>query len=287
MPRSVFLLFFSLVVLLSRPIHAQGTKADYERANAFRELTRNKIFRDKVDPQWEPDGHRLWYRVATAKDAWEFVVVDAEQGTRELAFDHAAVAEQLSKETGKELQADRLSLEDLRFVADADSLEFRVDSQIWRLNRDDGQLSKREKFAPVKKAAKESKESRPARPQPRRGRRENAGGRVSPDGNWRVFVRDHKLHRQPRRDGGDHGDAMPLSTGSPANSYRDDQIMWSPDSKRVVALRARAGDEHIVKFVESSPSDQLQPKLHEHSYLKPGDEIPQSKPHLFDVANGV
>ncbi len=34
-------------------------------------------------------------------------------------------------------------------------------------------------------------------------------------------------------------------------------------------------------FVESSPKDQLQPKLHSREYLKPGDALPQKQPQLF------
>ena len=35
--------------------------------------------------------------------------------------------------------------------------------------------------------------------------------------------------------------------------------------------------------IESSPKDQVQPKLHSWNYLKPGDRIAVTKPHLFDV----
>jgi dipeptidyl-peptidase-4 len=42
--------------------------------------------------------------------------------------------------------------------------------------------------------------------------------------------------------------------------------------------------QHDVHYVESSPADQLQPKLHAYPYLKAGDEIPVRKPRLFDVA---
>ena len=40
-------------------------------------------------------------------------------------------------------------------------------------------------------------------------------------------------------------------------------------------------------MVESSPKDQLQPALLSYPYLKAGDEIPVSKPHLFDVTAGI
>jgi len=63
------------------------------------------------------------------------------------------------------------------------------------------------------------------------------------------------------------------------------EIYWSPDSKYFVAIRTRPGTERMVYLVESSPKDQLQPKLEFYPYAKPGDEIPISKPHLFQ-ANG-
>ncbi|MBM3860234.1 MAG: S9 family peptidase [Verrucomicrobia bacterium] len=61
-------------------------------------------------------------------------------------------------------------------------------------------------------------------------------------------------------------------------------IHWSPDGKKFVVMRTEKGDDRKLYLVESSPSGQLQPKLHSYPYLKPGDRIPISKPHLFDVA---
>jgi dipeptidyl aminopeptidase/acylaminoacyl peptidase len=48
-------------------------------------------------------------------------------------------------------------------------------------------------------------------------------------------------------------------------------------------LRTKAGGDRRVTLVESTPKDSLTPKVHSYPYLKPGDEIPQSKPHLFDI----
>ncbi|HND54034.1 MAG TPA: prolyl oligopeptidase family serine peptidase, partial [Pirellulaceae bacterium] len=62
------------------------------------------------------------------------------------------------------------------------------------------------------------------------------------------------------------------------------RLHWSPDSTRLVALQVRAGDERKVRIVESTPKDQLQPKLHEFDYLKPGDRLPHPRPRLFKVA---
>ena len=59
---------------------------------------------------------------------------------------------------------------------------------------------------------------------------------------------------------------------------------WSPDSKKIATLKIRDAKKHLIYFVESSPEDQLQPKLHQREYFKPGDALPVSMPGLFDVA---
>ncbi|MGC4003863.1 MAG: DPP IV N-terminal domain-containing protein [Pirellulales bacterium] len=43
---------------------------------------------------------------------------------------------------------------------------------------------------------------------------------------------------------------------------------------------------HEIHMVESSPRDQTQPKLITKQYLKPGDRVAVSKPHLFDLEAG-
>ena len=62
------------------------------------------------------------------------------------------------------------------------------------------------------------------------------------------------------------------------------RFYWSPDSKKLVVLRRAKGEEHKVHIIESSPKDRVQPKLHWYNYHKPGDRIPVTKPHLFDIA---
>ena len=58
---------------------------------------------------------------------------------------------------------------------------------------------------------------------------------------------------------------------------------WSPDSRRLVAQRATVVPLHKVTFVESSPKDQVEPRVHTHDYAKPGDPLPVVRPVLVDV----
>jgi hypothetical protein len=51
-----------------------------------------------------------------------------------------------------------------------------------------------------------------------------------------------------------------------------------------MAYKVRNGEDHKIYFVESSPTDQLQPKLQSRDYLKPGDQLPFKSPQLFTIA---
>ncbi len=102
----------------------------------------------------------------------------------------------------------------------------------------------------------------------------------SPDGHWQAMIKTSNVYLHPIAG----GDDVQLSTdGTPDNPYSA-RFYWSPDSQRLVAIRSQPGEEHNVSFIESSPSDQVQPKLHTNSYLKPGDRLPRDRPQMFDVA---
>ena len=126
---------------------------------------------------------------------------------------------------------------------------------------------------------------------------------TSPDKRWEVFARDFNLFLRDTRDGSEHQLTL---DGFPDNSYartmeseravnmdyetRDPEIptpevYWSPDSRHFVAMRFKSGSHRRVYMVESSPKDQLQPKLISNPYLKAGDDVPYKKPHLFEVEN--
>jgi len=145
----------------------------------------------------------------------------------------------------------------------------------------------------------------PRRRGPRTGNAHRAAaaarGDDSPDGKWTVFVREHNLFL---RELGTTNETQLTTDGSATNSYaRNEQanraiemeydrrdpetptpeVFWSPDSKHFVAMRHQPGGDRRVFLVESSPADQLQPKLDSYPYLKPGDNVPVRKPHLFAI----
>jgi len=90
-------------------------------------------------------------------------------------------------------------------------------------------------------------------------------------------------------------EATPLSfDGSEGNYYTLQSIAWSPDSRKLVAYHTRPGYSRVVHYIESSPADQVQPKLWTNAtkanpvfptlYRKPGDAVDIAYPALFDIA---
>ena len=104
----------------------------------------------------------------------------------------------------------------------------------------------------------------------------------SPDSSLVAFIRNDNVYvANP-----DGSKARPLSTEGTVSHYFSSYIQWSPDGRYVAVNRIRPIDKRYVYYVESSPADQLQPVLHKQEYAKPGDELAQKTPYIFEVATG-
>jgi dipeptidyl-peptidase 4 len=124
---------------------------------------------------------------------------------------------------------------------------------------------------------------------------------ASPDRSMEVFVREDQLwvrrlngagERPLTRDGTSsdsfHRDAvraraMGMNYDLPDHAPTLPDVIWSPDSKYLIAFRTTVVEEPRVYLVESSPADQLQPRFDSYPYLKAGDPIPTRRLYLFDM----
>ena len=327
-----------------------------------------QVYRDRVQPHWLEGNTRFWYRLRVADGAYQFILVDAEKGVREPAFDHERLAQALRAAGVPEARAEALPLSTIEFTNG--TVRFRAGAKAWScdlesyhlqtlapsnapasflrpagdtphasrrtgeettvtfVNRteEEAQLfwidpegqrqpygalhagERREqhtfgghvwlvtdaagKSLGVVEAQDTPTEAEITReglrtteysPRPARGARRAAphASASSPDGRWRVEIKAYNLVLREVAS----GVATPLSTNGTAEDGYAERVFWSPDSKRLVALRTAKGEDHEVFVIESSPKDQLQPKLQSYPYLKPGDRIPSTKPHLFEVAS--
>lgn len=348
------------------------------------------VFRDRVEPNWFADAsgqtNEFWYRLDLADGKREFVLVNADQGTRQPAFDQARVAGALTKLTGHEVGAEHLPVESLDFARDGKSVTLHGTEVDWKLDLATYAVTAETNTAPSGPQLPVGRVPHPSRatgpeteitfvnelpapvnlfwidPDGKRvaygslapgehkiqhtfaghvwlvtgraggvlavfeaeaksgvatiggrtrgvGRFRRGGGGppsteaagVSPDGNWQAFVCGDNLYLRDLKSGKETPltyDANPNSTYARDEEFERDinmqydasnpatptpEVYWSPDSRHLVAMRLQPGTERRVYEVESSPADQLQPKLTSYPYLKPGDQVPIHKPHLFDI----
>lgn len=106
-------------------------------------------------------------------------------------------------------------------------------------------------------------------------------GQASPDGKWRAIIRDHNLAIESVDQ--EKSSPIRLSSDGTADDFYCEPILWSPDSRKIICFRTKSVQARQIHIVQSSPPDQLQPKLLTLDYPKPGDPIPQPKPRLFDI----
>ncbi len=261
---------FSVALAFPANVSAQVTRADYERADALRNSRRGTVFKSEIHPNWFPRSNGLWYRNDLPGGKREYVLVDTVKGIRRPAFDHVKLAEMLTKSNGKPHAPDRLEVEKLD-LEEGGALRFQADGKFWRLDPESDTFS-------VSKAdlATVATPSQPVRKQ------KSERSSRSPVLRRSVAVNDHNIVLTDETT----GSAKIVTTEGTESDGYEPGVYWSPDASRFVALRTAKGDDRRVHLIVSSPRDQLQPKLDSYHYLKPGDRVPITKPHLFDALTG-
>ena len=267
---------------------ADELREAYQRAAQVRTDTR--VYKLRITPHWFADNQRFWYRNDLKGGAKEFIVVDAEKGKREPAFDHAKLAAGLSKAAGKEYRADRLPFDEIEFPGES-SVQFRVGWADWKCDLKSYECVKAQ--TPAKEAEPnrekqeqasceaddlfpsfdESDEFTVLQPPAERAREFR-----SPDRKFTAFVKDNNVFL---RSGGD--DVQLSTTGTPGNGF--EIFAWSPDSKALVAARVEPGERKEVYTIESSPRGGGRAKLNTRPYPLPGDKFTAFELWVFDPEN--
>jgi enterochelin esterase-like enzyme len=210
-----------LALFLPAVLFAQGTMADYQRAQALQKRYSPLVIDSPDTPVWIEGTSKFWYR-KTVKGGTAAVVVDAAT----LEKRPATSSDTLSAGGGR----------GGRGGGGAGAL---------------GGLAGRDATRP------------------------------SPDGTLLAYIDNFNVAVRPA--GASEGTRI-SSDGSEGNPYTLQSVAWSPNSRTIAAYRVRPGYRRMVRYVESSPSDQLQPKTFERYYQKPGDVLDLPQPSFFDVA---
>ena len=264
----------AVVLAVAGSALAQGTVEDYKRAYSLRgKFSSDKVYYSGVSPRWIGNTHTFWY-VRHTPEGNRYVKVDADKQTRTDLFNHDKLAVALTKTVGRDVNSKKLNLQSLSVNERLDTLRFQYDGK---------------NFIYAIKKNKLKDEGRIHYPQRGRQRHwmevdDEKGGRplVSPDGKHEAFIKNDNIYIRNRANGRERA----LSIDGTQGNYYSSYIQWSPDSRYVFSARIRPAEKRYVYYVESSPKDQLQPKLHKQEYAKPGDELRSKHPCIYEVETG-
>ena len=262
-----------VVLLCSVSSAAQVTTADYQRAQSLRQQYESAAIFVPEPATWIGTTHRFYYRRSLA-NGFEFVTVDADTQQKQPSFDHARLADALSRANGRAYQGTRLPFQNFTFNDALSAIEMTIDGSRWTCMLADYSCRTPEVPRPG--------DIRRGISGPVRGDLSGATPRprMSPDGKWMAFIDNYNVAIRPF--GGDRRTAL-STDGSEGNYYDPASIVWSPDSSKIVAYRIRPGYRRLVHYVASSPEDQLQPQHWAMQYAKPGDLLDLEQPVLFDM----
>jgi dipeptidyl aminopeptidase/acylaminoacyl peptidase len=277
--------------------------ADYTRALAIRAKFQDLAIDVAERANWIEGTSRFWYR-KSVKGGSQFVLVDAENLAKQPAFDHERLASSLSAAAGGSYTATGLPLTSLTFLEGEKVIQFIARGTLWKCTLSDYVCSRLgpppgprgrppnddwadqvpgEYLNDVFDGMQE-----PSPQQQGRGGQVGQGSSIpapqsskaSSNGKWEALVQNSNVFVRLR--GKTELTAL-CHDGSEGNYYTLASITWSPDSKYLVAYRVKPGYKRQVHYIESSPSDQLQPKHSTRDYAKPGDALDIAQPVLFDV----
>lgn len=263
------LLSLAAGLFLSASALAQGTTADYKRAYALRsKFSSNNVYYSNMNPHWADDGRSFWY-VRNTPDGETYERIDAANASRTSLLDAKKLAEALRTQGETDVNDRWLNLRECRLNATADTLRFTRGGAYWSYAIAHNSLQRTGTVPPS--------------PTPRHWMEvddeKDWGAVTSPDGTMEAFIKNDNVYVRNVKT---RKETQLSLDGTPGNYYSS-HITWSPDSRMVCSTRIRPAQKRYVYYVESSPTDQLQPKLHKQEYAKPGDELNFRVPCIFSA----
>ncbi|HEU4553615.1 MAG TPA: DPP IV N-terminal domain-containing protein [Chitinophaga sp.] len=267
LPRALCLLLVTFLLLPGyMPLHAQGTAADYRRANEWSARIRNKLYYAPISFNWIDNTHRCWYFEQTPRGK-EFIMVDADKHSRQPAFDQEKLARSLTALLQRTYTAYDLPFSRITFGNNAQTLTFNIGDTVCRCQLPDYRCQ----------VVEIKNDAAPARYWGAAHDETNNPPVPSPDSNWVAYIQNYNVYIRNRAT----KEAFQLSYDGSAGEFYSSYIEWAPDGKKLAAVKIRPNKKHLLYLISSSPTDQLQPRLTTRDYLKPGDALPVRVPQLF------
>ena len=298
-----------LLVIFSSVAQQPASKGNYELAARFSpDKLKKMIFSTSVDAHWMKKSDRFWYEYETTQGK-KWMLVDPVRRTKTPLFDSDKLAAELTRAVKDPFDGQHLKLDNMKLLADENTLQFTVKSTAEALKKDWAELKAKNKnskdslekkvhtfqFNLISQQIKEIEtEKEPTR---------LAWANISPDSSKVVYVKNFNLFWMDKanflkavkdlkdttlvenvltKDGvadyeygwGDRGDDN-VEVEKKKNDRKRAPVLWSADSKQFILTRT---DQRKVKdlWVIHNTRDP-RPTLETYKYAMPGEkEQPQT-----------
>ncbi|MEE2024756.1 MULTISPECIES: S9 family peptidase [Alkalimonas] len=253
---------------MALPVQAAPDRGSIEQALDLRErwlpLTRDVM----LAPVWASDGDTFHYKLSV-EGGFYFFRQSLTGSAPQLAFDHDKVASGISAATGHSYQAEVLPFEQFQFTEQMEAITFYLNNARWQCQlqtpdcRDITEPRQGSAFGVVRDLNQDV----------------DASPLWSPDGRYQALVRGHNLlllDQQGRL-------LLKTDDGNGSNFYDPQSIRWAPDSSALLLVRVQPGTARYVTRVLAAPEDQLEPKVIQQLYPKPGDAVDIDQPVLIKL----
>jgi dipeptidyl-peptidase-4 len=244
-----------------------------------------------VRPRWISRSNKFWFRRSNAPRDFTFIYVDPSRSLRHPVFDHKGVARALVQQ-GIEASATSLPFTWIDVNDNLTSVRFRAGGKGWEWTKAgllapfEGDIHEGDAIGALEPPADERSLPEEQASDVEKGVLVLVGAQgslsrrqsnVTTDGSS-IFVRDNNIWFRET-----NGQEVQVSTTGTEESPFSNFTYPSLDQKFFIAFQSTTDQDHIVSIVESSPSDQLQPRLQQFQYLKPGDKKAIDRPRMFDL----
>jgi dipeptidyl-peptidase 4 len=298
----------AILVLASLAGFTFAESYDLQRALDLPSKINNRTFRDRVKAHWLPDGQSFWYQIQTGQKSSEFILIDAKTGERRSATNRkdlklpetdpvrssgTPIDLRKSSGTGERTRVKFVNElhEDVNLLwinPAGDRIEYGIlksreertqntyAGHKWLFTNKSGEnLATFEANSLDATLIIDGRGTRPNNSKPLKSNQ-------SPDKRWSLTIQDGQLRLVDHQT-----DATSiLKTEFDNASEFQNHFAWSPDSMAFVVCNTSEVPKRQITIVESAPKDQLQPKLQQFEYLKPGDPLPEPKVVLFRLRDG-
>lgn len=307
--KKIILSLSCLLVIFSSFAQQPASKGNYELAARFSpDKLKKMIFSTSVDAHWMKKSDRFWYEYETSQGK-KWLLVDPVRRTKTPLFDSDKLAAELTRAVKDPFDGQHLKLDNMKLLADENTLQFTVKSTAEVLRKDWAELKAKNKnskdsvekkvhsfqFNLISQQLKEIEtEKEPTR---------LAWANIAPDSSKVVYVKNFNLFWMDKanflkavkdlkdttlvenaitKDGvadyeygwGDRGDDN-VEVEKKKNDRKRAPVLWSADSKQFIITRTDQRKVNDLWVIHNTREPR--PTLETYKYAMPGEkEQPQS-----------